>query len=364
MKLETFETVDGLTSIQLLIVKACLAKTKEGREYFVRLWDEQVVMDELDFSCFRLIPIFYHGNAQYGISTSHDKRLKTIYKYWWLKNQHLSNQLKVIHSAFADAGIESVVIKGASLKTFYDLGELRPMADFDLLIRPSDLDLAMEIIRRQNFKIVETVADYFEKRRDVFQYFHHAISCINTRNDTQMDLHWRIGSHCSLPFTDKLWNHLGEYTLIPTAKRPQLAYEIFMLIIHAVESKSRDNLNWIIDAAVINNVATDTYWKEARKLAVDEKKEDLFDYGCFILISLGIDVPNPGKVEKPAGAIQTGVVDRKELGFKKTAQYRLHNHRLFVNLMFPHANRFGKVYQFGKSMYYKYVLRKNGYFMK
>ena len=49
---------------------------------------------------------------------------------------------------------------------------------------------------------------------------------------------------------------------------------------------------------MINNVAIGTYWQEARKLAVAEKKENLFDYGCSLLISLDIDVPDPEKVKK------------------------------------------------------------------
>ena len=143
-----------------------------------------------------------------------------------------------------------------------------------------------------------------------------------------------------------------------------MAYEIFMLVIHAVESKNRDNLNWIIDAAMINKVATGTYWEDARKLAVAEKKEGLFDYGCSLLISLGIDVPDPGIVKKPLGAIRTNAADRKELGYKKTAHYRFHNHKLFVDSMFPHADGFVQIFQFGKRIYYKYVLRKNSYFLK
>ncbi|WP_192579335.1 nucleotidyltransferase family protein [Dyadobacter aurulentus] len=328
------------------------------------MWEQQVVMDELDYSCFRLIPLFYRGNSECGIATVHDKRLKIVYKYWWLKNQHLSNQLNVIHRTFSAAGIESVVIKGASLKTYYDLGELRPMADFDLLVRPSDLNRAMKIIHAGNFKVVDKIASYFEKKRNVYQYFNHAVSCIHTNNDTQLDLHWRIGSHCSYSFTSNLWNHLDDYPLIPNAKKPKLAYEICMLLIHAIESENRDNLNWIIDAAMINKVANQAYWKEARQLAVAEKKESLFDYGCSILVSLGIEAPDPGVVMRPLGAMRTGPAERKVLDVKTIARHRFHNHRLFVNSMFPNANRFAKTFEFGKSVYYKYILSKNGYFME
>ena len=51
MKSETFKTLDNLTSIQLLMVKACLAKTKDERERMVRSWEKQVVMDDKPGLC-------------------------------------------------------------------------------------------------------------------------------------------------------------------------------------------------------------------------------------------------------------------------------------------------------------------------
>jgi len=42
MKSENFNTVDNLTSIQLLMVKACLAKTTDERECILRSWEKQV----------------------------------------------------------------------------------------------------------------------------------------------------------------------------------------------------------------------------------------------------------------------------------------------------------------------------------
>ena len=51
MKSENFNTVDNLTSIQLLMVKACLAKTKDERERIVRSWEKQVVMDDKPGLC-------------------------------------------------------------------------------------------------------------------------------------------------------------------------------------------------------------------------------------------------------------------------------------------------------------------------
>ena len=51
MKSENFNTVDNLTSIQLLMVKACLSKTTDERECILRSWEKQVVMDDKPGLC-------------------------------------------------------------------------------------------------------------------------------------------------------------------------------------------------------------------------------------------------------------------------------------------------------------------------
>src|SRR5690606_2843525 len=110
-------------------------------------WEEQVVIDEIDFSSSRLIPFFYHGNQQFGIDSKHDNRLKIIYKHWWLRTQHISHELRKVHTALIEAGVNAVVIKGASIKMHYEREELRPMADFDLLVHPLDFKKALYLIK-------------------------------------------------------------------------------------------------------------------------------------------------------------------------------------------------------------------------
>jgi hypothetical protein len=121
--------MDTLSTAQLFMLKACLASSRDAREEAVRSWEEEVVMNDLDFSSSRLIPYFFYRNQQDGISTKYDKRIKIIYKHWWLRTQHIAHELKKVHAALAGAGVKAVVIKGASLKTHYAQAEHRPMAD-------------------------------------------------------------------------------------------------------------------------------------------------------------------------------------------------------------------------------------------
>jgi hypothetical protein len=356
MKLKTFDAVDNLTGTQYLMIKACLANSKAERERAVREWEKAVVIDTIDFSSSRLIPWFFYGNQQHDITTVHDKRMKVIYKHWWLRSQHISHRLKEVHKAFCEAGIDSIIIKGASIKTHYDRDELRPMADFDLLVHPTHLQKALQIIKDLGYLPNENLAAYLQKRPSLFLDFNHAITC--QKKDSQLDLHWRVGSRCSTKFSDDLWLHLENYEPVPQAKRPQLAYEVFMLLVHAADSENRDNLNWIIDIAVINNKADRSFWKEARKLAVAEKKEDLFDYSCSILVKLGVDAPDPGPVKKPKVIISTDPEDRQQMSPVRLFVTRLRNIIHGVNRLFPHAHALGKVYQITKSVYYHFTIRE------
>lgn len=128
------------------------------------------------------------------------------------------------------------------------------------------------------------------------------------------------------------------------AQRPSLAYEVFMLMIHAVHGGNKDNLNWIIDIAVINKNNGHTFWKEARAIAVAEKKEDLFDYGCSVLIQLGIYAPNPGIIKKPSVLISTAPDQRRSMSAFRLFYTRVHNMRLSIDRLFPHSNALTKLY--------------------
>ncbi len=340
------------------MLKACIAHSKEGRQKAVREWEQTVVMEDLDFSSSRLVPYFLHGNQQVGITTIHDNRLKVIYKHWWLRSQHIAHQLKIVHEAFTEAGVKSIVTKGASLKTFYERAELRPMADFDLIVRPANLERALRIVETLGYVQSKDSVPFIQKYPKLFYDFNHALFCAHPKNNCELDLHWRVGSTCSNELTEDLWLHLEDYPPIPGAKRPQLAYEVFMLMIHAADSQNRDNLNWILDITAINKTAGKPFWEEARRLAVTERKEDLFDYSCAILIQLGIDAPNPGELKSPKLIISTTVEDRVQMGRFALLRSRAGNIRYRVNRFFPHAGPFKKVYHMGRCLGYYFITRK------
>lgn len=359
MRSDNSNSIGNLTKAQQLLIRSCLTTSREEREEAVRSWEDEVIIEDLDFRSCRLVPYLLHGNQQLGVTTRHDNRLKTLYKYWWLRTQHIAHQLKIVHKALSDAEIETIVIKGASLKLHYERNELRPMADFDLVVHPADLPKALRIVKELGYEPLRSMEDHFRKYPGLFLDFNYAITCTHPKNNCQLDLHWRIGSHCSSKFSELIWFHLDDYALIPGAKKPQLAYEVFMLIIHAADSDNRDNLNWIIDMAVINKTAGQPFWEEARNLAIAERKEDLFAYGCSVLISSGIEAPDPGTVRKPKGTTSTATEHRQHMNAVQLFRTRMINIVYGVKRLFPDAGILGQLYQIVRSVAYLITFKRS-----
>ena len=342
MKSYPSNAIDNLSTVQTLLVHACLATNAADREHYVRAWEATVLMEELDFSSYRLVPYFLHKNQQDGIACRYDKRLKVIYKHWWLRTRHIQNELRKVHGALLGAGIEVAVIKGAALQSHYAQPELRAMADFDLLVRRDDLHTAIDILGELGFVPKPVQMATLEAAPGLFMDFFHAISWTHRSHDTFIDLHWRVGSRCSEQFTEALWHNLVPCTAVAGGRKPALAFEVFMVLIHAMDSSSKDNLNWIIDIAVMGDRLDDRIWEEARQLAVWEKKADLFDYACSVLLQFGVAVPDPGHVRKPrrlsAEPMERGGILRELRNIPRRAGTLCYT----VGRLFPHASALEK----------------------
>ncbi len=359
MKLKNFDSIAHLSPTQEFMIKACLATSKVDREKAVRLWEENVIMDDLDFSSSRLVPYFLNGNQNNGITTKYDKRLKIIYKHWWLRMQHINHQLQVVCKTLSEAGIDVVIIKGASIKEHYDRDELRPMADFDLLVPRNRLFEAIDVVKSLDYVAHKNSKAQLENMTNLYMEFNHGFYHEHKQTGTQVDLHWKIGSFCSNEFTENLWLHLQSSDGVSNAKKPQLAYEVFMIIVHAVVAKSKDNLSWIIDIAIINKKYNHSFWKEARKLAIAESKVHLFDYGCSILASLGIYAPLYGSNKEPKEVLIPIIPElKRRVSLIQLLYIRIHNSLNIVNSLYPSSSMPLKLYKIARHIQFLYLLRK------
>jgi hypothetical protein len=112
-----------------------------------------------------------------------------------------------------------------------------------------------------------------------------------------------------------------------------------------VSSGNRDNLNWILDIALINSQNDLSFWEEARKVAITEKKTDIFDYGCLTLLKLGVYALKPRQaVKMPRILINTNFEARKDMSMVSLWYYRIQNTIFLINRLFSRSGLSTKLY--------------------
>jgi hypothetical protein len=317
-----------------------LGSNPEGIEKGARAWDRDVVIDDIDYGVIKLIPLYFLKLKEAGIVSTYDKRLKVLYKYWWLKTLKNRDRLREVVEILNLRQIEVMVIKGASILSFYKDAVLRPMADFDVLVPKHQVLGVLELLEKEGWEISEP---FFYKnlkhRPDLCMDFRHSIELVHQAEKTKMDLHWKVGNYGSWELTQQVWDSSLPSDQFDGAKIPSTRYQLVMGILHSVDSESKDHYNWMIDIALMIPFLSGADWEFARDCAVSEKKSDWFDYGIYLLKKVGLDVPQIEVVTNPP----QGRLTKSEFGVKANLpRYlwkKIKNNMIILDINFPHDSK-------------------------
>jgi hypothetical protein len=265
------------TTLDDLALRLCLTKDKEDAQELLTKWDHVVEMDTMSFGVMRLVPLIMDVLARYGLTSLHQKRLKVIYKYWWVAYQHRVYQLRSTMELLAQNQIPAICIKGITLSCHYPKPMLRGMADSDILV-PQKLHKKALVLLCQNgwrWEFPDSKKGYAVRRALMLDY-EHGVQLIHNSTGSKLDLHSRIGNHSSNKVTQLVWEKSqsiqGRDGLI-TAELP-LYMQLYLVATHAVMSNYTDNLNWIIDINYIMQKFTPREWEQTLELAKNEKTLD------------------------------------------------------------------------------------------
>ena len=130
------------TPMQLLLLKAAVLPGRRG----VEAWQEwrsrnDLVEAEIDHGSFRLLPLVYRNLASQNVREPHLPRLKGIYRYWWCSNQDLFYRASRLLAHLHDAGVRTMVLKGAAISLlYYDDALLAPLPRTYIACTASVLD--------------------------------------------------------------------------------------------------------------------------------------------------------------------------------------------------------------------------------
>lgn len=275
-----------------LTIRLCLAENQQSARELLQRWNEEVDMDTAGFSIMRLLPLVYHQITQFNLYSPHEKRLKVVYKYWWIAYQHRIDQIYKVHVILSKNSIPMMVIKGAGLIDHYDNPIHRTMADVDVLVPEKDHAKALHLLLNNNWTYEHPENEKYVSLLTKFgMEAPHGVALGSTVSDTKLDLHRRIGSQTSNQVTDWVWASAVPSTGLPGLNKPAIYLELLMVVVHAAMSRFKDNLNWLIDLAQLQKKVTDADWQHAFNAATVEKKGDIFIYGCYLASQYGILIP-------------------------------------------------------------------------
>ena len=102
--------------------------------------------------------------------------------------------------------------------------------------------------------------------------------------DLELDLHWSGGTLLSKKHGKKLYKRsIDADTILHSGNVPPIADELALVILHGSLTNSNDNYNWLVDVYIMNKSLSKEDWHEAENIAIEEGKEDYFQYGLEIL---------------------------------------------------------------------------------
>jgi len=231
---------------QLLVLHAALDERPAALRAW-GAWRASVEFDDVDHGSLRLLPLVYRNLGPDALDAEVVGRLKGVYRRSWSQNQINFRRAAEAISLLEEAGIETLVIKGASLAvlSYADAGA-RPMDDADVLVPLRRAADAIEAL---------SAAGWSPDRDDPIEWtrVHHSLGFAGP-DGGNVDLHW-----FSLwqPADDTpLWRAAVPMELAGIATRaPCAADQLLLACVHGTPWSPLPPFRWIADAVTVIGAA-------------------------------------------------------------------------------------------------------------
>lgn len=139
------------TAAQRLLLTAALDQGGPASEAWQQ-WQRDVDFDDIDRPSQQLLPLLYSNLARLGIDGPLTERIKGYYRLTWYRNQILFHYMAGVLQALQNAGIRTLLLKGAAMALlYYKNPALRTMEDFDVLVPPDQAMRALAVLKECGF---------------------------------------------------------------------------------------------------------------------------------------------------------------------------------------------------------------------
>ena len=263
------------TRQQELLLKAALLDGPACVDAWTQ-WIASVDPNDLDCDSYGLLPLLYSALERQGIVHREMGRLRGVYRRTWYDNTLRFHAAAAVLRHLHDAGIKTMVLKGAALTLRYyrDAG-LRPMDDFDILVPTREGPRALGVLKGLGWTSIDI--DLVGKTEAEALAIGHAYPFRNDRGQ-EVDLHWHVFyQRVYLAADSDLWAAAHPIALsgVPTLTLSP-ADQLLHVCVHGMErlgwgGDREPNLRWVPDATMILRHAReeldwDRLFTQARRL--------------------------------------------------------------------------------------------------
>jgi hypothetical protein len=234
-------------------------------------------------------------------------RLKGVYRYYLYKNEILMHRIGTLLAALEDAGIRTMVLKGAALiPLYYRESGLRPMLDADVLVHVQQAEQAMEVLTRLQWKPLR----YSQPQRRI-PIVHS--TPFEDGGGRQVDLHWHLFWECfNASDNDDYWENaipikIGGVQTLALSPTDQLLHTCW----HGARWNEVPPIRWVADArSILAASAPEIDWptlsKKAERHRIVLPVKDSLEY-----LKNKFDAPIPDAVLKTLSAVRISKIERE-----------------------------------------------------
>jgi len=241
--------VDNIRADLRLLVRAVLLDGDPAREAFAA-WREMVDIDLVDAPSQRLLPLLARRLSEIGPDDPVRGLIKGIYRHAWVKSQRLWRDAAAVVDDLEDAGIRTVLLKGAALFDAYggDWGA-RPMYDVDVLVPVADAEAAIEVVAARGWRPEQQQSAAWVRwrargRRQGWGF---------TNGEGRLDLHWHVLSESIGARADSaFWARARPAELAGTRTRTLDPADLLVhLLVHGTVTLNAPPVQWVADSVMV-----------------------------------------------------------------------------------------------------------------
>lgn len=304
---------------QELLLRAALLQGRDTIQAWQK-WRSNVDIDQLDPGSYRLLPLLYRNLRAQGIEDPLMGRLKGIYRRTWCENRLFLYDMSRLLRRFQDAGIETMVLKGAALTMlFYEDYGLRPMDDFDVLVHRQDAETAVALLLKLGCKELSKPVRWNQAGTFVQPHVLVANSCgFKNPAGRAIDLHWHVLYDCCYAHADDdFWDGAVSVELDDVSTRAlNPSDQLLHVCVHGARWNPVPPIRWLADAMLILKASECTIdWN--RLLAQAEKRRFTLPLReTLTYLRDGFAAPIPDAVLSDARRIPVSAMERIEYKYK------------------------------------------------